>query len=868
MTLTSGTRVGPYEIAALVGAGGMGEVYRARDTRLGRDVAIKVLPAAYSADAGRLHRFEQEARAAGVLNHPNILTVHDIGAHDGAPYIVSELLEGQTLRSRLSEGRLATRKVIDYAVQIARGLAAAHEKQIVHRDLKPENLFVTRDDRIKILDFGLAKLKDSPTRDMNSMAPTMVSGTDPGIVMGTVGYMSPEQVRGEEADHRSDIFSFGAVLYEMLGGERAFRRDTAVETMNAILKEEPPELPPNARQTAPALVRIVEHCLEKEPERRFQSTSDLAFDLETLSGLSDRLTSLPGAVVATSKRRRSIAAAIVAALALLAAGAFLGVLVGGQTANSPEVPTYRQMTFQRGTIYHAWFSADGDTIVYSASWDGRPPEIFSMRADSVESRSLGLQNADVLGLSRTGDMALLQNLRSPFPLWWLVHHGTLARAAFAGGAPREILEDVLEADWSPDSGAMAVTRYVDGRTRLEYPSGKVLYETAGYVTSPRISPSGDRVAFLDHQIQGDDRGWMAIVDLNDGRMERLTGEWSGSQGLAWRPDEKEIWIAAAKSGGNYRIYAVTLSRTERIVASEPANLVLHDIAADGRALLTESSFISTTMILAPGEDRERDLSVLDFSTARDLSADGTRAIYVNGGESSGLNYTTYLRKTDGSPPVPLGEGNGLCISPDGKWVLTYLFTEKQLILLPTGAGESRRLKKQGVEEVTQAAWLPDGQRIVFVGREAGHGPRAYLQSIEDTGMPQPITPEGVTTTGLPIAVSPDGRTVVMRDSNRTLTLYPIEGGEPKILRGIERGDTIIRWADDRSLYLSNYARNKIHIYRLDVSTDRRVPFKEIPLSDPAGLLSEPSILLTPDGKSYLLNLRRNFSKLYVASGLR
>src|SRR5262252_3774749 len=239
MGLASGTRIGPYEIASPIGAGGMGEVYRARDTRLGRDVAIKMLPAAHSADPDRLRRFEQEARAAGSLNDPNILTVHDVGVHDGAPYIVSELLEGQTLRSRLVEGNLPPRKVISYAAQIARGLAAAHEKQIVHRDLKPENLFITQDDRIKILDFGLAKLKDSSPAGANSMAPTMASATEPGMVLGTVGYMSPEQVRGQESDYRSDVFSFGTVLYEMLSGERAFRRDSSIETMNAILKEEP-----------------------------------------------------------------------------------------------------------------------------------------------------------------------------------------------------------------------------------------------------------------------------------------------------------------------------------------------------------------------------------------------------------------------------------------------------------------------------------------------------------------------------------------------------------------------------------------------------------------------------------------------------
>ncbi|HZI66739.1 MAG TPA: serine/threonine-protein kinase, partial [Thermoanaerobaculia bacterium] len=287
MTLTAGSRLGPYEIVAPIGAGGMGEVYRAKDPRLGRDVAIKVLPASVSQDHDRLRRFEQEARAAGLLNHPNITAVYDIGSADGAPYVVTELLEGETLRSRLSTGPLPVRKALDYAIQIGRGLAAAHEKGIVHRDLKPENLFLTKDGRVKILDFGLAKLKPSESEErQQTNLPTGSIGTEPGVVLGTMGYMSPEQVRGKPADHRSDIFAFGAILWEMLAGRRAFHGDTAADTMTAILTKEPPELSGTNAAVHPGLDRIVRHCLEKNPEERFHSAHDLAFDLEALSGVS------------------------------------------------------------------------------------------------------------------------------------------------------------------------------------------------------------------------------------------------------------------------------------------------------------------------------------------------------------------------------------------------------------------------------------------------------------------------------------------------------------------------------------------------------------------------------------------------------
>src|SRR5437016_2646517 len=315
MTIAAGTRLSRYEIRSKIGAGGMGEVYRARDEKLNRDVAIKVLPAALSQDADRLRRFEQEAQAAGALNHPNILAVYDVGTHDDAPYVVSELLEGESLKDRLDHGPVAQRKTIDYAVQVAHGLAAAHEKGIVHRDLKPDNLFITKDDRVKILDFGIAKLIEPPTEGIaQTDIATRKVHTDPGTVIGTVGYMSPEQVRGRHVDHRSDIFSFGAVLYEMLSGQRAFRGESAVETLNAILKDEPTELTATNRNIAPALERVVWHCLEKSPERRFQSARDVAFALENISATSSGSspTAIVSAPLRTKNRDRLILIAVVA----------------------------------------------------------------------------------------------------------------------------------------------------------------------------------------------------------------------------------------------------------------------------------------------------------------------------------------------------------------------------------------------------------------------------------------------------------------------------------------------------------------------------------------------------------------------------
>src|SRR5215472_4203757 len=333
MTLTFGTKLGPYEIIAPLGTGGMGEVYRARDARLGRDVAIKVLPEALAKDGDRLRRFEQEARTIAALNHPNILGIHDIGTHDGAPFLVSECLEGQTLREKLKSGPLPVRLAVEYALGIAQGLAAAHEKGIVHRDLKPENVIVTREGRVKVLDFGLAKLVRS--EGSHETVVTLTSpATLPGMVMGTVSYMSPEQVRGDAADARSDIFSFGAVLYEMLTGKRAFKRETSAETMTAVLREEPPEVIETQAQCPPGLQRIVGRCLEKNVERRFQSASDLAFAMEALSGSSS---TSPATAVPATKPAASRRAWLPWAFAALGALAVAGALwMFGRLAQRPQ----------------------------------------------------------------------------------------------------------------------------------------------------------------------------------------------------------------------------------------------------------------------------------------------------------------------------------------------------------------------------------------------------------------------------------------------------------------------------------------------------------------------------------------------------
>ncbi len=856
MTLTAGTRLGPYEILAPIGAGGMGEVYRARDERLKREVAIKVLPALFSADADRLRRFEQEAQAAGGLNHPNITAVHDLGTHEGAPYIVTELLEGETLRARLSGGAIAVRKAVDYAMQVAKGLAAAHEKGIIHRDLKPENLFLTNDGRVKILDFGLAKLTQSEAQ--SGPQTNLPTATEPGVVMGTLGYMSPEQVKGKAADQRSDLFAFGAILYEMLSGRRAFHRESAAETMSAILREEPPDLSATNKSVQPGLERIVRHCLEKNPEERFYSARDVAFDLEALSGLSGTAASTSGLVAAGPARRPSwlvLAGCVGATVLVCGLLAWFAI----QRAGNRPPPSYHQLTFRRGQIQSARFAPDGQTVLYSAAWDDKPMEIVAGRLESPDSRPFGLVGAEVLAISRSGEMAVSLNRQNT---GGFQRTGTLAQLSVAGGAPREILKDIEWADWSPDGKSLTIVRTVSGKMRLEYPPGKVLYETHGWVSHPRISPDGNSVAFIDHPVPLDDGGWIATVDRSGG-VKKLSESFATAQGLAWAPNG-EIWFTAARVGGNRSLHAVTPGGRLREILRVPGNLTIQDIARDGRPLLTRETWRREIIALPPGETKERSLTWLDWSLPAAISLDGKRVLFSESGEGGGAGYSVYLRGMDGSPAVRLGEGSGQDLSPDGEWALAVLHpsSDPQLVLYPTGAGEPRLLSKEGLS-VFGAAFMPDGKQILFSGSEAGHRSRIYLRGI-DGGKPRAVTPEGYRRT----LVTPDGKWVVAAGPDRKTVLYPLAGGEPAVVPGIDPEDSVDEVSlDGRSLYVHRRAELPAKVFRLDIATGRRELWRTLMPADAAGIYSL-DVIPRRSGDGYVYSFNRILSDLYLVEGVR
>ena len=917
--------LGPYQIAGVIGEGGMGAVYRAKDTRLGRDVAIKVLTNVTFSDRERLLRFEQEARATGMLNHPNLLTVYDVGRDtDGNPFLVTELLEGETLSSRLQRGPLSPRKAVDAATQMAQGLAAAHEKGIVHRDLKPDNVFLTRDGRLKILDFGIAKLTragvDGPTFE--------TAATEPGMVMGTVGYMSPEQVRGEAVDHRSDIFSLGTIFFEMLTGTRAFKRNSAVETLAAILKEDPPDLT-EVLPTAPQpLERLLRRCLEKDREHRFQTARDLGFNLETLASLSGTSTlsgvarpathASAGPVPAASgppptqrvqapprtmarplvKPRRRVSPLLLALLYVvsIAGAAYAAWAWAHRGSNDWVEPQFHRLTFRRGEVRSARFSPDGETIVYSAAWDGQPSEIFVVSRRATEARPLGIPDSEVLSVSPEAELAILLRRDRVSNL------GTLARVPLAGGIPRDVANDVLQADWSPDGQSLAIIRQNGDRTRVEYPIGTVRYETPHYVREVRVAPDGKRLAILEPS-----RGEWELAIIDGAAPVTIARGWArGATGIAWSRDGKEVWVSGTNSGASPpALYAVDVEHgTMRLVTRLTGAVRIFDLSQNGETLLSNGSWRAALMWKQGGgpqaaqlvsieaappagpatsaapateggqspavpqvaEIPERDASWLDWSILADLSRDGRTILFSETREGGGTKSAVYLRHADAATPVRLADGMGDALSPDGKWVLGH--QGGKLVIIPTGPGEPRELAVPGSFE-SGAAWLPDSRRAI-VGGAVGKGTyRLYLLDTLDEKL-TPVSPERIWSGGArAYAVSPDARFVAGMNAAETIVLYPLDGTAAVPVAGVEKGEIPIQWsADGTLLYVYRPTALPARVHRVTLATGQREVWRELTAADPAGVYKIAPVTITPDGSAYAYTAMRVLSELYLTEGVR
>jgi len=851
----TGQLVGHYRVLEKIGSGGMGDVFRARDERLGRDVALKLIRPASSDNPDHLRRFEQEARAAAALNHPNILAIYDVGFEGTTPYIVSELLQGKTLRRRFAEGPIPVAEAADYALQIARGLTAAHERLIVHRDLKPENLFLTEDGRVKILDFGVAKWQ--PPAEENRAIENLTTVTKSGAMIGTVAYMSPEQLRGRTVDHRSDIFSFGAILYEMLTARRAFRGETEVDTMTAVLREEPAEANLQESEIPLGYRDIVKHCLEKDPENRFQSAKDLVFALQTLFNS-------PGTNTRVPRPQRGMSRVMPWALvAVLAVATVLLVLT--QLLRAPRsAPAYRRLTSESGTVYAARFAADGQSVVYSAAWNGKPVEMFSTVGNSLLAQPLNLTGANLLAISPSNELAVVVNGTHDGQLETV--DGVLAQAPLAGGAPREVLPDVRWADWDAH-GQLAVVHYVDGRSRLEYPIGNVLYESGAWIGSIRFSPRGDQIAFMDHPAHWDNRGVVSVVDLS-GHVKILSGEWESESGLAWRPDGKEVWFTAIAKGNNLNLMAVDLSGKLRTVLDLPMGIALQDIAADGRALVSLNSSRLAMAFSTLGSKQDVDLSWHDWNSARDISPDGKLVLFEDASEAVGPDYAVVVRKVDNALPVRLGSGSPGGFSPDGKWIATVSPSHPtQVTLLPIGTGQPRVINVTGVPHI-QSAWTrftPNAQELSVNGDEAGHAARCYGVDVA-SGIAKPLTPEGI----LCGPWSPDNRFLVGKGAAGSMAIYSLDGHtSPRQIPKLDVNFNPVRWSNDGSgLYGYHMGEFPAKVYKVDIATGKETLVQELKPAAPGGVVMIAPVVVSGDGTRFAYSFSQTLSVLYIISGLQ
>jgi len=859
--LAAGKTLGPYQILAPLGAGGMGEVYRAHDTRLGRDVAIKVLAPHLATTPEVRARFEREARIISQLNHPHICTLHDVGHQDGVDYLVMELLEGETLAHRLEKGPQPVVEVLSLGTQIADAIDRAHRAGVVHRDLKPGNVMLTKTGA-KLMDFGLARATSlAAAPGVMTESPTVSRPlTAEGTIVGTFQYMAPEQLEGKEADARTDLWALGCVLYEMATGKRAFEGASQASLISAIMKDEPRPILELQPMSPPVLEHLVKRCLAKDPEKRWQSAGDLARELEWVAAAGSQV-GVPAPAVAQRAHRSRLAWLAVGLLGIGASAVIATALQMHQAGS--HVASFTPKTFRPYPIFRARFAPDGQSIVFSAAPEGNTPELFSIRPEYIAPRSLGLRGVHLLAVSSNGELAVLTGARFTAQMLFT---GTLARLPLGAETPREVLEDVRDADWSPDGSALAIIREAGGKDRLEFPIGKVLYESGGYLSDLRFSPRGDRIAFFDHPVKWDSRGSVKVVDLT-GRAAELSGGYAGEEGLAWSPDGRQVYFSGNDSGNYEVVYAVTLSGRRRAAQPGAGNLRILDVSPRGRWLVARDDFRLGIMVRPPGANTERDLSWLDGSYVAALSPDGQTMLFSeSGGGQNNINYIVCLRKTDGSPVVRLGEGGAQQLSPDGKWALAFVPTSPmQLVLYPTGAGEPVKLARGSIVAYEdRAEWFPDGRRVVLCGVEPGRGPRVYVQDIP-RGTPLAITPEGTHLGSL----SPDGKLVLARRSDESWTLYPVEGGAPQTIRGLTSLDQVIRWsADGRSVYVFHSGDVPSRVDRFTLASGQREFVMSLGTGDRAGLIRVISVSMADDPRVYGYTCGYLLSSLVVVDGAR
>ena len=906
-----GETIGPYEILSVLGSGGMGTVYLAQDARLGRKIALKLLPPQFTDDKDRLRRFQQEARAASALNHPNILTVHEIEQKSDLHYIATEFVDGLTLRQQIVETQMNLGETLSIAIQVASALEAAHAAGIAHRDIKPENVMIRSDGYVKVLDFGLAKLTEHSTIESTDKSQTGLN-TDPGIVMGTPRYMSPEQARGLEVDSRTDIFSLGVMIYEMLTGRVPFEGATPSDVIAAILKDEPEPLAARVPEVPFELERVVKRTLAKNRDDRYQTVSELSAELHNLKDTMELNAKLEGITSARSQLRvigsdaatkidkfkstkpevftetssveksntkknwhvglflAALVLVVVAVISVVSLNRRLATRLSADITQSPR-PSGRALTIRIGYITSARFAPNGKGVIYSAAFDGRPVELFVTDVEGSESRPIGIPSAALKDISSTGEMAVLFN----FELNWNDgRNGTLALVPSTGGEPRVLMEGVDEATFAPDGKTIAIVRADLGQHQLEYPAGEVLYKSEGWISYPRFSRQGNKIAFFEHPV-GDNSGSLMVIDVKTKETASLSSGWRALKGLAWSAAGDALWFGGSRLGKKQNINVVTLSGQERLNIDEmPSYAKLEDISPDGKLLITHGN-TQTTMVIQGADSTTEGLGPgFAWSTSADISSDGKTLLFYEWGWESDETVevkSTYLRKFDGSDPIRLGEGRALALSADGNWALAVQENSPpQLALLPTGGGKPTVLPNPGFKEYHYGSWFPDGRRILFTALEARENAflRSYVQDIE-TGVVDPLTEEGT----VALRVSPDGTKVIALDPYGSYYIYSIgvtDRATP--VKGLKRDEEPIQWSSDgRALYVRGPGDFDTKLYRVEIPSGRRRTWKEIIPSNRVGLVgleAKPGgILITPDGKLCVYTYWTTSHELLVMNSL-
>lgn len=861
-----GETIGPYEVLSQLGSGAMGVVYLAQDVRLGRKIALKLLPSQFTNDKDRLRRFQQEARAASALNHPNILTVYEVEQRDGLHYIATEFVDGVTLREHMQTQQMSLDEVLAIAVQVASALQAAHAAGIAHRDIKPENIMIRSDGYIKVLDFGLAKLTEN---ELSQAA----AETNPGVVMGTPRYMSPEQARGLDVDLRTDIFSLGTVIYELVTGKLPFEGETTSDVIAALIKDEPEPMRTSVPELPVEFEQVVGKALAKDRGQRYQTIAEFASALQELKDeiklgalvlthdgsrnaqtIKTRTATGPQAEHQTARVSLSKGRILMIALGLIVVVGVVTVL--SLRRRSPSVQekidgTSSQLTNRDGFISAARFAPDGKRVVYSAGYDGKPLELFYNNG-AAESRSAGIESASLKSVSRSGKLAVLVNFELN---WGDGYKGTLQILPAGGVQPEQTIEGVDDAAFAPDDTFAIFRTGLDGVQRLEYPEGTVLYKSSGWMSYPRFSPKGDKIAFFEHPV-GDFSGSIIVFDLASKKKSEILTDWQALKGLAWNPKTNDIWFGGSKESKTLNINAVSLSGQlqKRLYAVPAQGARVEDISDEGRILITQGTN-HTTMIMLHDKSSDVVNPGGAWSTSADISPDGKTLLFYQWGyeSSDGSDVSgVYLQRLESSETVKLGPGKALALSPDGKWALSLLPTrpQPQLILLPTSPGQPQPLSNPGIREYYYASFFPDGKQILFTGLEWGDKAviRSFVQDV-NTGQVHPFTEEGARA----LRVSRDGKRVITLQPDGRFYIQGLDGGEAKEIPGLEPDDEPIQWSDDaRAVYVKAAGDFATKIYRVDLATGGRREWRDIDPPTKVGLVglevNPGGILITPDGK--------------------